>query len=77
MLDRQLRVKSVNRAFYETFRLTRAETKQRTLDELRQWQWQIAQLHPFLEDLISEGRAFDNGPPGAETSPPRATLVYW
>jgi len=60
VLDRELRVKSANRAFYETFRLTRADAEQKHLFELHEGQWNIPQLRARLEQVAMEDRAFED-----------------
>jgi two-component system, chemotaxis family, CheB/CheR fusion protein len=51
VLDDKLRVSTANRAFYETFQVSEAETIHRGLFELGNGQWAIAQLRSMLENI--------------------------
>jgi two-component system, chemotaxis family, CheB/CheR fusion protein len=62
ILDGQLQVRTANQAFYETFRVTPAETEQRLLYSLGNHQWDIPHLRVILEQIIpqhTEVRDFD------------------
>jgi PAS domain S-box-containing protein len=52
IIDGDLNVTSANRAFYQTFQTTRAETEGRALGELGNRQWDIATLRALLADVI-------------------------
>jgi PAS domain S-box-containing protein len=52
LLDDELRVRAANRAFYDTFRVTPAETEGRVLYELGAGQWDIPALRLLLEEVI-------------------------
>jgi len=52
ILDKDLRVKSANKAFYKTFGVKEAETEGILVYDLGNGQWGIAQLREFLEDII-------------------------
>ena len=52
MLDTGLRVRSANRAFYETFRVDCEETENHLIYELGNGQWDIPALRTLLEDII-------------------------
>lgn len=52
LLDDELRVRSANRAFYDTFRVTPAETEGRVLYELGTGQWDTLTLRRLLEEVI-------------------------
>ncbi len=52
LLDDELRVRAANRAFYETFRATPAETEGRTLYELSAGQWDTPARRLLLEEVI-------------------------
>ncbi|WP_404790526.1 chemotaxis protein CheB [Altericista sp. CCNU0014] len=52
VLDAELRVNQVNQAFYQTFRVSEAETLQSFLFELGNGQWNIPHLRSMLEDLV-------------------------
>jgi signal transduction histidine kinase len=52
MLDPNLRVKSANRAFYQTFHVSAAETENRLVYQLGNGQWDIPALRTLLEEII-------------------------
>ncbi len=52
VLDRDLRVKSANRAFYQIFRVQENDTQGHLLYELGDGQWDITRLRQQLEDVI-------------------------
>ncbi|TAJ21409.1 MAG: PAS domain S-box protein, partial [Dehalococcoidia bacterium] len=54
VLDRNLRVITANRSFYEVFRATPAETVGRSIYELGDGQWDIPQLRRHFEDVSTE-----------------------
>jgi two-component system CheB/CheR fusion protein len=54
VLDAGLSVHSANRAFYQTFRLTPAETERRRIYDLQGGQWDSPELRTLLEDLLPE-----------------------
>ncbi len=60
MLDTTLRVRSANRAFYQTFRVTAAETEDQLIYELGNGQWDIPDLRTLLEDIIPKSSVFDD-----------------
>ena len=49
MLDTTLRVRSANRAFYQTFQVSPAETEDRLIYELGNGQWDIPALRTLLD----------------------------
>jgi PAS domain S-box-containing protein len=51
VLDAELRVESVNRAFYHTFGVTPADTIGRLLYDLGNRQWDIPELRGLLEEI--------------------------
>ena len=51
MLDTALRVRSANRAFYQTFQVSSEETENRLIYELGNGQWDIPALRVLLEHL--------------------------
>lgn len=53
VLDRNLRVKTANRAFYTAFQVTPEETEDRLLFELGGGQWDIPRLRTLLDDVLS------------------------
>jgi signal transduction histidine kinase/DNA-binding response OmpR family regulator len=60
MLDTSLRVRSANRAFYHTFRVSAAETENRLIYELGNGQWDIPALRTLLEDVIPTSSVFND-----------------
>src|SRR5687768_14361845 len=52
ILDRHLTITSANRAFYQTFRTSEAETKGCHIFELGNRQWDIPALRTLLESVI-------------------------
>jgi len=60
MLDTTLRVHSANRAFYQTFHVTAAETENRLIYELGNGQWDIPDLRRLLEDVVPKSSVFND-----------------
>jgi PAS domain S-box-containing protein len=60
ILDATLRVRSANRAFYQTFHVTPAETEGRLIYELGNGQWDIPDLRTLLEDIVPTSSVFDD-----------------
>ncbi|HEX9936228.1 MAG TPA: response regulator [Longimicrobium sp.] len=60
MLDTTLRVRSANRAFYHTFRVSAEETENRLIYELGNGQWDIPALRTLLEDVIPASSVFND-----------------
>ena len=58
VLDDELRIVSASRSFYETFRVTPAETERRLLYEVGQKQWDIPALRQRLGDIFAKGTEF-------------------
>jgi PAS domain S-box-containing protein len=52
VLDPDLRVRSANRSFYQTFLVSKEETENQPLYELGNGQWNIPQLRTLLEELL-------------------------
>ena len=52
VLDRNLNITSANRAFYQTFRTSRAETEGCHIYDLGNRQWDIPALRTLLESVI-------------------------
>lgn len=52
VLDADLRVKTVNRSFYQTFQVSPQETESRLIYELGNRQWDIPRLRVLLEDIL-------------------------
>jgi nitrogen-specific signal transduction histidine kinase len=57
VLDGELCVQTANRAFYNTFKVSRDETIGQHLYELGNGQWNIADLRRLLEDVIPRSAA--------------------
>src|SRR5204863_7757130 len=60
MLDTTLRVRSANRAFYQTFQVSAGETEDRLIYELGNGQWDIPALRTLLEDVIPTSSVFND-----------------
>jgi len=60
MLGPDLRVRSANRAFYQTFHVSAEETEGRLIYELGNGQWDIAALRTLLEDIIPQKSVFED-----------------
>ena len=60
VLDRELRVISANRAFFETFQVSREETESRLIYELGNRQWDIPELRMLLEEVLPANSTIDD-----------------
>src|SRR6202790_3071602 len=60
MLDTTLRVRSANRAFYQTFHVSAEETENRLIYELGNGQWDIPDLRTLLEDVVPKSSVFND-----------------
>ncbi len=60
ILDADLCVHSANRAFYQTFQVSPAETENQLIYELGNGQWNIPALRTLLEDIIPEHSVFND-----------------
>jgi PAS domain S-box-containing protein len=60
ILDTTLRVRSANRAFYQTFRVSPGETEGRLIYELGTGQWDIPDLRTLLEDVVPKSSDFND-----------------
>ena len=60
ILDADLRVRSANRAFYSTFRMSPAETEGRHVYELSSGQWGETALRTLLEDIVPGSSVFND-----------------
>src|SRR6186997_1055287 len=60
ILDTTLRVRSANRAFYQTFHVTPEETENRLIYELGNGQWDIPDLRTLLEDIVPKSSVFND-----------------
>ncbi|MHA1293544.1 MAG: ATP-binding protein [Promethearchaeota archaeon] len=60
LLDKDLRVISANKSFYETFKVSPEETKNNFLYDLGNGQWDIPELLKLLKNIILINTQFDN-----------------
>ncbi len=60
MLDPTLRVRSANRAFYQTFQVSPEETEDCLIYELGNGQWDIPALRTLLEDIVPQRSVFSD-----------------
>lgn len=60
VLDQELRVISVNRSFYNFFKVKPVETLGQHIYELGNKQWDIPKLRELLETILPQKTAFDN-----------------
>src|SRR5438270_5528985 len=60
ILDTSLRVRSANRAFYQTFHVSSEETENRLIYELGNGQWDIPDLRTLLEDVVPKSSVFND-----------------
>jgi two-component system CheB/CheR fusion protein len=60
VLDKDLRLKSANKAFYKTFRLQEDDVEGTLIYELDNRQWNIARLRYLLEDVIHNNSVIQN-----------------
>ncbi len=59
VLDADLRVKSANRSFYQTFKTTKEQTAGRLIYELGSGQWDIPALRKILEEILPNDGEFE------------------
>jgi two-component system CheB/CheR fusion protein len=60
VLDSDLRIERATSAFYETFRVSRAETEGRLLYDLGNGQWNIPQLRELLGEALFHNQSFED-----------------
>ncbi len=60
VLDWDLRVKHANKPFYDTFKVTPAETEGRLVYEIGNRQWDIPELRRLLEDILPKQSSFND-----------------
>jgi len=60
LLDAALRVRSANRAFYQTFQVSPTETEDHLIYELGNGQWDIPALRTLLEDIVPQSSVFND-----------------
>ena len=57
VLNVDLRVKTANRAFYDSFHVTKGETENRLVYDLGNGQWDIPSLRTLLDEVLSENKS--------------------
>ena len=60
ILDEALRVRSANRAFYQTFHVSAEETENQLIYELGNGQWDSPALRLLLEDIVPRDTVFQD-----------------
>lgn len=60
ILDETLRVRSANRAFYETFQVSSEETERQLIYDLGNGQWDSPELRRLLEDIVPRDTVFQD-----------------
>lgn len=60
VLNKQLRVLTANRSFYDTFRMTPQETENQSIYELNAGAWNLPKLKVLLEKILPTNTHFDN-----------------
>src|SRR5688500_16182356 len=60
VLDSGLLVRSANASFYETFRVSPAETENQHVYELGNGQWGLPALRDLLEDIVPRSSVFND-----------------
>jgi PAS domain S-box-containing protein len=59
VLGGDLRVQTANRSFYQTFRVSAAETEDQLIYQLGDHQWDIPLLRKLLEEILPQHTSFD------------------
>ena len=60
ILDENLRIKTVNRSFYQTFQTSPEETEDHLIYEVGNRQWDIPDLKKLLEDLLPQNTSLQD-----------------
>ena len=60
VLDSELRVRTANRAFYQSFQVSPAETEGSLIYRIGGGEWNIPRLRSLLEELLSRNAHFEN-----------------
>ena len=60
VLDKNLRIKTANSAFYKIFRVNEQETENKLIYELSGGQWNIPALRTLLEEILPEKTKFED-----------------
>jgi PAS domain S-box-containing protein len=57
VLDADLRVRTANRSFYDSFRVSKEETENRLVYDLGNGQWDIPSLRTLLDEILSRNQS--------------------
>jgi len=60
VLDADLRLKTANKAYYQTFRLTPEDINDQSIFQMRDGLWDIPELHILLNELLAHDTAFED-----------------
>lgn len=60
ILDRDLRVKTANRSFYQLFQVEEEKTERKFIYDLGNGQWNIPALRKLLHEILPKNNVFDN-----------------
>lgn len=60
VLYSDLTINTANRAFYNTFKITQAETLNKKIYDLENGQWNIPRLRELLEEILLQNESFNN-----------------
>lgn len=60
VLDADLRLKTANKAYYQTFRMTPEEITGQSIFQMRDGVWDIPELNILLKDLLASDTAFED-----------------
>ena len=60
VLDEDLRVKTANRSFYQTFHFSREETENKFIYDLENGQWNTPKSRRLLEDILTTSSSFQD-----------------
>jgi two-component system CheB/CheR fusion protein len=60
ILDKNLRVKSANKSFFDTFRVTKKETYDNHIYDLNGGEWNIPELKKLLEEILPQNSHFND-----------------
>src|SRR5688500_6512827 len=60
VLDGDLRVKTANRSFYDSFHVTKEETENRLVYDLGNGQWDIPSLRKLLDEVLTRNKSVDD-----------------
>lgn len=60
ILDKNLRVKTANKAFFDTFKTTKKDTYGKYVYKLNSGEWNIPMLRKLLEDILPKNHSFND-----------------